>query len=86
MRNRGNLRLFALAMVVALAALTAGGEAHGQVGARFQVDATHDAVDASPGDGVCADATGACTLRAAVMEANAVVGLDFVGLEQAPTL
>lgn len=35
------------------------------------VNSTVDAPDAVPGDGVCATADGACTLRAAVMEANA---------------
>jgi hypothetical protein len=37
--------------------------------AEFTVDATDDAVDAAL-DGVCADALGRCTLRAAVQEAN----------------
>jgi len=37
----------------------------------FQVTATADAPDASPGDGICADAAGQCTLRAAVQEADA---------------
>lgn len=36
------------------------------------VDSTVDAVDAAPGDGVCSTATGACTLRAAIQEANAL--------------
>ena len=40
----------------------------------ISVNATHDAVDALPGDAVCADANGACTLRAAVQEANASGG------------
>jgi CSLREA domain-containing protein len=40
----------------------------------FIVDTTSDAVDASPGDGVCATAGAECSLRAAVMEANALVG------------
>ena len=35
------------------------------------VNSTADEVDASPGDGVCASASGACTLRAAIQEANA---------------
>ncbi len=38
------------------------------------VDVTSDAVDANPGDGDCRSASGACTLRAAVMEANALPG------------
>jgi CSLREA domain-containing protein len=37
----------------------------------FEVTTTTDAPDASPGDGVCADASGQCTLRAAVQEADA---------------
>ena len=40
----------------------------------ISVDATHDAVDAATGDGLCADTNGACTLRAAVQEANASGG------------
>jgi hypothetical protein len=71
-----------LATVVALAALTVGGAAPAQ-GATFTVDATHDAVDVSPGDGACADADGACTLRAAVMETNALAGADQIWLQPA---
>jgi CSLREA domain-containing protein len=37
----------------------------------FTVDSVVDAPDADPGDGVCASASGECTLRAAIMEANA---------------
>ncbi len=37
----------------------------------FQVTSTTDAPDVSPGDGICADASGQCTLRAAVQEADA---------------
>ena len=37
----------------------------------FVVDTTADTVDVNPGDGVCADSGGNCSLRAAVMEANA---------------
>jgi CSLREA domain-containing protein len=48
--------------------------------ATFTVNSTVDAVDAVSGNGVCADATGACTLRAAVMETNALAGADEVFL------
>lgn len=44
------------------------------------VDSTTDAVDAAPGNGACADAAGNCTLRAAIMEANALTGADEVTL------
>ncbi len=37
----------------------------------FTVDTTDDTIDAAVGDGVCADAAGNCSLRAAVMEGNA---------------
>ena len=49
-------------------------------GATFVVDSTLDAVDAVPGDGVCATAGGACTLRAAVQEANALSGGHVITL------
>ena len=40
----------------------------------FIVDTAVDGVDAAPGDGVCDDGTGACTLRAAVQESIEVSG------------
>ena len=46
----------------------------------FTVDSTADDIDAAPGDGVCATATGGCTLRAAVQEANALAGPDAISL------
>ena len=48
--------------------------------ATFTVDSTADEVDAAPGDGVCASAANHCTLRAAVMEANALPGGDAIVL------
>ncbi|MEW5986603.1 MAG: choice-of-anchor Q domain-containing protein [Chloroflexota bacterium] len=48
--------------------------------ATFTVNSTLDAVDAFPGDGLCATAAGECTLRAAVMEANALAGNDTIVL------
>jgi CSLREA domain-containing protein len=49
-------------------------------GATFVVNSTVDAVDAVPGDGVCAAAGGDCTLRAAVEEANALAGAHVITL------
>jgi CSLREA domain-containing protein len=47
--------------------------------ATLQVNNTADAVDAVPGNGTCATATPVrCTLRAAVMEANALAGTDTI--------
>ena len=50
--------------------------------ATFSVNNTADGDDANRGDGVCevAPGTGACTLRAAIREANALPGADAVNL------
>ncbi len=48
------------------------------LGAGFTVDSTTDAVDADPGDGLCASAAGECTLRAAIQETNALLGPDSI--------
>src|SRR6266542_3198398 len=40
----------------------------------FTVISTVDAVDANPGNGVCASVSAGCTLRAAIQEANATPG------------
>ena len=42
------------------------------------VNSVLDAVDALPGDGLCATSTGVCTLRAAIQEANALSGADTI--------
>jgi hypothetical protein len=46
--------------------------------ATFIVDSTIDATDLAPGDGVCATATGQCTLRAAIQETNVLCGRDTI--------
>src|SRR5687768_7403135 len=48
--------------------------------ADFVVTTTVDAVDAEPGDGVCATAAGECSLRAAVQESNTFAGEQSVEL------
>jgi CSLREA domain-containing protein len=48
--------------------------------ATFTVDSTNDAVDANPGDGICATTEGECTLRAAIQETNALPGADIINL------
>ena len=58
---------------------------HAQAGVRaavFTVNYLGDtnANDINPGDGVCADALGACGLRTAIQEANALPGLDTIVL------
>jgi CSLREA domain-containing protein len=46
----------------------------------FVVNSTADAVDANLGDGECATSSGACTLRAAIQEANAGSGANTIEL------
>ncbi len=48
--------------------------------ATFTVNTTADTVDVAPGDGTCADSSGNCSLRAAIMEANALAGADTIVL------
>ena len=48
--------------------------------ASFTVNSFADGADAIPGDGICADGGSLCTLRAAVMEANALAGADTISL------
>lgn len=46
--------------------------------ATFTVNTTNDTVDANPGNGICADSSGNCSLRAAIMENNALGGNNTV--------
>ncbi|MFB3887637.1 MAG: DUF4347 domain-containing protein, partial [Thermodesulfobacteriota bacterium] len=48
--------------------------------ANFTVNITTDTVDANPGDGLAQDASGNTSLRAAIMEANALTGADSITL------
>ncbi|TVY09400.1 cadherin-like beta sandwich domain-containing protein [Paenibacillus cremeus] len=48
--------------------------------AAFSVNTNADTVDSSPGDGICADSSGKCSLRAAVMEANAAASSDDISI------
>ena len=47
-------------------------------GLNFTVSTTADAVDAQPGDGICDDGAGNCTLRAAVMESDWLPGTQVI--------
>ncbi|HSC92681.1 MAG TPA: right-handed parallel beta-helix repeat-containing protein [Gaiellaceae bacterium] len=55
-------------------ALGASSGSSAATGVTFTVNSTGDAPDASIADGICADATGNCTLRAAITQSNASVG------------
>ena len=79
-RTDGNSRLpFVLAFaVVAMFAMTAFSS--NVSAATFTVNTAADTQDAAPGNGVCADAGGACSFRAALTEANASAGADVIVL------
>ncbi|RME36321.1 MAG: CSLREA domain-containing protein [Thermoflexia bacterium] len=51
----------------------------------FIVNTTADTPDANPGNGVCADSSGRCSLRAAIMEANALGGPHTIVLQSGQT-
>ena len=44
----------------------------------FTVDSTSDTVDINIGNGICEDASGDCTLRAAIQESNALGGKQII--------
>jgi hypothetical protein len=71
-----------LAMIVMLAMLApvalAASPAHASPS--FNVNTTADTHDANRGDGICADANGNCSLRAAVEENNAAYGYESVNV------
>lgn len=69
------VRLIPVVLVFALIHAFGGRPA---LGASLAVSSTADTVDANPGDGICADAAGDCTLRAAAMETNALPGADEI--------
>lgn len=48
--------------------------------ATFNVNTTADTLDANVGDSVCADASGNCSFRAALMESGATFGGDIIDL------
>lgn len=72
--------LAGLLVVALLLSLHAGPSARA---AGFIVDTATDTPDDNPGDGTCADSGGACTLRAAIMEANALPGADTISFDTA---
>jgi len=69
--------LIAVASMLALAALATAAPA---AAATFTVNSTADIGDANTANPACATAGGACTLRAAIDQANASVGPDAISL------
>ena len=69
-----------LAVLMVAMAIVLGPSSLPVSAANFTVDSIDDTIDISPGDGVCQDGSEAlaCSLRAAIMEANALAGADTI--------
>lgn len=76
----GELRRFWSASLIACI-IVAATVAIPSYAATFTADSTADTPDVNPGNGICADVSGLCTLRAAVQEANALGGSDSIALD-----
>jgi CSLREA domain-containing protein len=74
---RATLTAFAIFAVLSLTA-AANVAAQGPVRPAIEVTTTADAPDSSAGDGMCRTAGGQCSLRAAVQEANGLIGHDVI--------
>ncbi len=72
------IKLFAFLPVIAVLAMAAFSV--NVNAATFTVNTTTDTQDAAPGNGVCSDLGGMCSLRAAITEANALAGADIIML------
>lgn len=72
--------------VLVVAALTSGAGALAAVSATYTVSSTADDPDVSTGDGVCKTASGVCTLRAAIAQANTHPGPDTIAFDIPPAL
>ncbi len=72
----------AIIVVALITIATCTVSAAAQPAATFTVNNTSDQPDAHPGDGVCetGSGNGVCTLRAAIMEANALPGVDTIAI------
>jgi len=89
--SRLTLVLVLLVLLVGPLARVAGGAANLSLTAQapnttFTVDSYGDASDANPGDGACLTSGGACTLRAAIEETNALTGPDTIDFDDSIVL
>jgi CSLREA domain-containing protein len=74
------MKALMLLLVAVIASLSVVPQARAAI---FVVDSTADATDANTADGICAAAGGGCTLRAAIVQANALMGTDSITLPAA---
>lgn len=78
--RRRSHKLLALVVFLTLAVPLSAGFADPAWAETFTVDSRNDGTDVQPGDGRCAAEAGGCTLRAAIMETNALSGQDGVSI------
>ena len=74
------IRFAALAAALSVVAVLALAPDRAAAALPIAVNDTTDRPDRSIGNGVCATAAGTCTLRAAIQEANALLGQDTITL------
>lgn len=72
-------------LVASALVLGASAVASPALAAVFTVNDTSDRIDVNPADGICRTAVNTCTLRAAVMQANASAGPDTIRLQGGAT-
>lgn len=73
-------RVFLIGVVLAMLAPLVLPAPLAHAGPSMNVNTTADTHDVNPGDGLCADASGNCSLRAAIEESNAEYGYETVNL------
>jgi len=78
MRARRGRWLAAAALVAGGSYVASGSAPVVAVDVTVTVDSVGDTPDAAPGDGLCSDAAGVCTLRAAIEETEALPGNDSI--------
>lgn len=78
MRHKIAFSLFLSLLPALILAIGNRVQAQSTIGTVITVRDVGDSVDAVPGDGICADAAGKCTLRAAIDETNATVEKDAI--------
>src|ERR687894_2037306 len=76
----GRMLVVVLAIAFALLARAALQPASAAAAFPITVNDTRDLPDQSVGNGVCATNGGRCTLRAAIQEANALIGADTINV------
>jgi CSLREA domain-containing protein len=78
MKNRTPFRFLPISPILLIGLALSAALAPGLYAASFTVNTQADTHDSRPGDGVCADSRGRCSLRAAIEESNAGKAADIV--------